>query len=79
MNDKLTDEVAQLIKSTCNLDEEIPLDKDLYSEVGIESTNALSILLMLEEKFGISIDDSQFIHARTLGKLVNIIQGATTD
>ena len=79
MHDKLTDEVAQVIKSTCNLEEEIPVDVDLYSEVGIESTNVLSILLTLEEKFAISIDDTQFIRARTLSKLVKIIRKAATD
>ena len=50
-------------------------DKDLHTELGVKSVNFISILLALEDKFAISIEDSQFSKARTFNSLVSLVNG----
>ncbi len=50
-----------------------PLDRDLYTDLGIESVNAISILLALESRFHMHIDDARFIEVRTAGGLVDLV------
>ena len=52
---------------------DLPPEHDLYADLGIESVNAISILLALEEKFCIVIDDYQFSRARTFNRLVDLV------
>ena len=48
-------------------------DRDLYADLGIESVNAVSILLALESRFGLHIDDARFVEARTVNALVDLV------
>lgn len=50
-------------------------NKDLHTELGVKSVNFISILLALEDKFAISIEDSQFSKARTFNSLVSLVNG----
>ncbi len=50
-------------------------DKDLHTELGVKSVNFISILLALEDKFAITIEDSQFSKARTFNSLVSLVKG----
>jgi acyl carrier protein len=51
----------------------IPVDRDLYREVGIKSTAALDLLLSLEDAFGVAIPDERFGDARTVSSLVDLV------
>ncbi|MDX9857812.1 MAG: phosphopantetheine-binding protein [candidate division Zixibacteria bacterium] len=66
-------EIVAVIRDVGNLSGDIPSDKDLYSELGVESVNSIHLLLALEDKFGVSIDDTQFVRARTVAGLTNLI------
>ncbi len=50
----------------------LPVDADVFRELGVESTAALDLLLSLEEEFGISIPDDQFGDARTIRLLAEL-------
>lgn len=66
-------EVLSIVQSYGKLKGPVPCDKDLYGDLGIESVNAISILLALEGRFNRSIDDTQFLEARTLDQLVSLM------
>jgi acyl carrier protein len=72
-NDKTADEITAVIRSVGKVPGEVPLDKDLYSDVGVKSIDSIEILLALEDRFGIAIDDTQFIKARTVRLLTNLV------
>jgi len=47
-------------------------DQDLY-DAGVSSLQALGLLLELEDVFGVSIPDTEFVKARTPRALLEII------
>lgn len=58
---------------------ELPLDADVFRELGVESTAALDLLFSLEDEFGVSVPDEAFSSARTVRKMTELIvqlQGA---
>ncbi len=69
-------DVESIVRTYGKLKEPIPGDRDLYTDLGVESVNAISILLALETRFQAPIDDARFVEARTLDGLVGLI--ATT-
>jgi acyl carrier protein len=52
----------------------IDVDEDFY-EAGVSSISALQLLMDLEDAFGISVPDDQFISARTPRALHEIVVG----
>lgn len=48
-------------------------DKDLYRDVGVQSTAALDLLLSLEDEFQVTIPDEDFGEARTVSQLAALI------
>lgn len=67
------EDVLAVVRQYGNLDADPPLDRDLYSELHVESINAIRILLGLEEAFSVAIDDRLFAHARTARQLMELI------
>jgi acyl carrier protein len=51
----------------------LPVDADVFRELGVESTAALDLLFSLEDEFGISVPDEQFSSARTVRKMTALI------
>ncbi|GAC1652009.1 MAG: hypothetical protein NVS9B15_12440 [Acidobacteriaceae bacterium] len=49
-------------------------DQDFY-DAGLASVASLTLLLDLEEKFGISIPDESFVQCRTAESIANLVQG----
>lgn len=61
-------QVTKLADSTA-----IDSDKDLYRDIGVQSTAALDLLLSLEDEFAVSIPDEDFGEARTVTSLAQLI------
>lgn len=74
---KIFEQVADVVRESGRVAGEIPESSDLYAEVGVESVNSIAILLALEEKFAITIDDKEFVKARTLAELVKLVADQT--
>ena len=68
--------ITEILQSVGKIESEILPESDIYTELGVESVNSISILLTLEEKFDIVIDDNAFIQARTLTKLVELVRAS---
>ncbi|MCK5127404.1 MAG: acyl carrier protein [candidate division Zixibacteria bacterium] len=47
--------------------------EDLFTELGVKSANSISILLAMEDRFGLTIDDAKFVKARTLHNLIQLV------
>ncbi len=73
---ELFSNVASVIREVGEVNGEIPAEVDIYADLGIESVNSIGILFALEEKFGISIDDTKFVKARTLNGLMELVAAA---
>jgi acyl carrier protein len=48
---------------------------DIFRDLGVKSAAALDLLLSLEEEFNVSISDDAFGDARTVEKMVELIEG----
>ncbi len=48
---------------------------DLFRDLGVKSIAALDLLLSLEEEFGVTIPDDAFGDARSVEKLVALVDG----
>jgi acyl carrier protein len=51
------------------LPEDADADADLYLDLGMASVHALALLQELEERFGVSIPDEQFVESTSIAKL----------
>ena len=60
--------VSRLANVTC-----VPADADIY-DTGLSSIQALHLLLDLEEHFEVSLPDEEFVAARTVTALAELIE-----
>lgn len=54
-------------------DAPLPLDADVFRELGVESTAALDLLFSLEDEFGVAVPDDAFSSARTIGQMTELV------
>jgi acyl carrier protein len=64
----------EILDIVCRMGEvsDISPEEDFY-EAGVSSTASLSILLELEERFGVSIPDDRFVTTRTVKGLEELV------
>jgi len=55
----------------------IQMASDLRKDLGLDSFAAVEIIFALEEEFSIKIGDEDIEGAKTVGDLVNAVQGKT--
>ena len=68
------DEVNEVVRRIGKL-AALDADQDMY-DAGVSSVVALKLLLELEERFGVSLPDEQFMACRTPRALFNLIAEA---
>ncbi len=71
----LTKQVINLVGKFVKVDGELDIDQDIYGVLGVDSVSSLDLLLTIETEFGIVINDVDFIKARTIRQLTNMVQG----
>jgi acyl carrier protein len=81
MTDSIEARVCDIIRRVSKRKDngEMPVDADVFRELGVESTAALDLLFSLEDEFGVSVPDEAFSTARTVRKMTELIaqlQGA---
>jgi acyl carrier protein len=63
------DIVAQIIALTCEVTpEQITLDSNLVSDLGIDSLDLLDITFAIDDAFGIAMPVDQWLHAVHMGR-----------
>lgn len=66
----LKGELRQLLTEVASLPEGFDEKADLYSQLGMASIKAMELLVLLEERYGVSVPDEEFIQATSLDRLV---------
>ncbi len=69
----LWDEVSQTVGAVATVKPPYGGHEHLYDDLGLESVQALNLLLALEERFGVSLDDQKFIQCTTVASLAELI------
>lgn len=67
--------VRSVINRIAKLPEGFSGAADLFRDLGMKSIAALDLLLSLEEEFGVSISDEAFGDARSVEKIVVLVDG----
>ena len=72
--DSIDIKVRQIISQVTGLDEETSGTANLYLDLGVASVHALQILADLEDHFGVSIPDEEFVDATSIDQLTSVIR-----
>jgi acyl carrier protein len=67
--------IRAILERIARLEPGFAADADLFRDLGVKSVTALDLLLSLEEELGVVIPDEAFGEARTVQKLVALVQG----
>ena len=72
--DGLKDELRAMVVQVGSLPGDFDENADLYTELGMPSIKALELLAQLEDRYGVSIPDDDFVEATSLDALTRMIQ-----
>ncbi|MFA6955812.1 MAG: acyl carrier protein [Thermoanaerobaculia bacterium] len=73
--DEISRKVEAIIRDQKTIPDE-PIQHDTpLDTLGFDSLDALNIVFALEETFGISLSDDEVREGRTLGRMVEIVEG----
>ena len=73
--DNLESKIRQTISNITGLASDVRGDADLYLDLGVASVHAIELLTSLEEQFGITVPDDEFVEATSIDKLTALISG----
>ena len=69
------EKVKEIILDVISIDEsKVTLDASLEQDLGADSLDAVEIIMLLEDEFGISLDDEATQNIKTVKDLVNFIE-----
>jgi acyl carrier protein len=74
-NEGIEQGVRELLARIGKLSPDFAADADIFRDLGVKSAQALDLLLSLEDEFGVQIPDDAFGDARTLAKIVTLVEG----
>ena len=74
----LKTELRRLLIELASLPEDFDEKADFYSDLGMPSMKAMELLMTLEERFGVSVPDEEFVEAKSLERLAGMMQGLKT-
>jgi acyl carrier protein len=71
----IEERIRAIIVRIARIDPNFSKSADIFRELGVKSAAALDLLLSLEEEFNVSISDDAFGEARTVERMVELIEG----
>lgn len=71
-------EIVQKINDVMHRGFELPLEKlqpeaSLFQDLGLDSLDAIDMLVHLEETLGVKVETEKFQHVRTLGDVYSMV------
>lgn len=67
--------VREIIVETLSVEpEEIKMDEKLSDSLGVDSTEMVNVILALEKKFGVRIDDKQITKNSSVRDIITVIE-----
>ena len=71
------EEIVAFLARATRLDlGDVPPDADIYHDLGVNSLQAMRVLAMLQERFGIQLHEASAMNVRTLGELLDMVEDA---
>jgi acyl carrier protein len=71
-------EVQHIIIQTLEvLPEELKMDERLYDSLGVDSTEMVELVIVLEKKFGITIEDKQITKFSSPREIIAVMEQKT--
>ena len=71
--------IRKMLTEIAGVPSDVSADGDLYLELGVASVHAMQLLLRLEEHFGVTVPDQDFIEAPSVAKLTAMIERLRRD
>ncbi|MEA4824820.1 MAG: acyl carrier protein [Clostridiaceae bacterium] len=72
------DKVCQLLSYQLGIDEDkISASSDIFEDLGADSLDVVTLLMSLEDEFGLTIGDDQAQEFHTVGDVVSFIENNT--
>lgn len=65
--------IRRLVSDVSGLPSDADAQADLYLDLGVASIHVLQLLTELEDHFGISIPDDEFVEATSIAKLTALV------
>lgn len=65
--------IRNMIAAIAGVSPDLPPDGNLYLELGVASVHAMQLLAGLEEHFGVTVPDEEFVGATSISKLVRMV------
>lgn len=73
---ELLDEVSQVVAAVAPVQPPYTGEEHLYNQLALESIQALNLLLSLEERFSVTLDDQRFVKCTTVASLAELVREA---
>lgn len=75
MSDTTEGRISAIIRRVSKQKSEgpLPVDADVFRELGVESTAALDLLFSIEDEFGVAVPDDAFSSARTVRSMTELV------
>lgn len=72
------DKVKEIIAIQFELEvEELAEKTDIVEDLGADSLDVVELIMSLEDEFGLMIEDEEIMELKTVGDVVNYIEGHT--
>ena len=69
------EEVKEIMIDTLNCDaDKVPMEANIFDDLGADSLDTVELNLALEEKLGISIDEEAMANMKTVADIVNYLE-----
>lgn len=67
--------IRKMLTDIAGIAPDVPSTGNLYLDLGVASVHAMQLLCSLEDQFGVSIPDEDFVEATSIAKITEMIQG----
>lgn len=69
------DKIRAILAEQLDIDaEEITMDTEMAKDLGVDSLDAVELLMAIDSEFGVEIPDEEVENIKTIGELVEYIE-----
>ena len=69
------DKIRAILAEQLDIDaEDITMETELANDLGVDSIDAVELLMSIDAEFGVEIPDEEIENIKTIGKLVEYIE-----
>ena len=69
------DKIRTILAEQLDIDaEDITMETELVNDLGVDSIDAVELLMSIDAEFGVEIPDEEIENIKTIGKLVEYIE-----